>query len=708
LKLISDYPSVSLHFVRTTANLADYLTRQGLPEGDLEKLNLKSVNVLDFYDELPKKEFTLIEWVKFCADHPEYLTVNTHSVNLITQSFEKVVDYITESHKLDFPDPDPPEVYYSSTGIKNISDLKEPVEILKERLSRPNIIAKQREEFLGLIENCIASENFSFLDSKTNLEYKLVLDLLMVKDEEQFKILIPKILIGPLLSYTHLLGHLGVRKMLQNLQSFYFEKKYTVVKSFVSSCYACFMNHGSSRKVKLGNYPVAEFPFEEVSVDLAESLNTVNGLSHLLIVQCILTNFILIYPLKSKTAQEVCKVFLYNVLQSFNVLRIHQDNGPCFRHAQWLKLMAILNIQIVNSSAQNPSSRGKAERAVGQVKLLMKKFLSSASSESLNWDLLPFLVSKLMNHTVSVQTGFKPAEMIFGRDNMSQAFFDREKLLPVHHSVSQNKHAIEKLSLELRNMAKSAQENLIQLRHESNEKTNKNRIEKPFKTNDIVFVLDRYNLPGNNRPLKSKFFPSPYVVLKPYFTTCLVRRLADNFTALYSMDDLKLYKGTDPIFSTLPVEVNKVLLHSFQDLIESDYITLLKHDPLDIPTGIPLIDTVDPERFDNKPIFTPIAPVKDEFYTGEDDIPDKILDPDPHRAVNLAPDSKRGGGPGGNTFLDDAIEDDVDDDSPDTGGPVTRSKAEKLRTAADPQNNILIPDASAPLPPIEESEEGPL
>ena len=39
LKLLSDYPLVTLHFVRTTANLADYLTRQGLPPGDLEKLN---------------------------------------------------------------------------------------------------------------------------------------------------------------------------------------------------------------------------------------------------------------------------------------------------------------------------------------------------------------------------------------------------------------------------------------------------------------------------------------------------------------------------------------------------------------------------------------------------------------------------------------------------------------------------------------------
>ena len=54
LKLLSDYPMVTLHFIRTTANLADYLTRQGLPTGDLEKFNIKQLDIVDFYDKLPK------------------------------------------------------------------------------------------------------------------------------------------------------------------------------------------------------------------------------------------------------------------------------------------------------------------------------------------------------------------------------------------------------------------------------------------------------------------------------------------------------------------------------------------------------------------------------------------------------------------------------------------------------------------------------
>ena len=72
------------------------------------------------------------------------------------------------------------------------------------------------------------------------------------------------------------------------------------------------------------------------------------------------------------------------------------------------------------------------------------------------------------------------------------------------------------------------------------------------------------------------------------------------------MDDLKVYKGVDPMFSSLPPEVNKVLLNKFEDLIDSDFKTILKFDPLDIPDGIQLLDTVDPKLPDEDLIFEPL------------------------------------------------------------------------------------------------------
>ena len=122
---------------------------------------------------------------------------------------------------------------------------------------------------------------------------------------------------------------------------------------------------------KIGMYPIPEYPFAEVSMYLCDNLNAVWGYNHLLIIQAVLTDYVLIYPLKSETAQEFSKIFLYSVLRNINIARVHTDNGPVFQNSQWLKLMSSLNIQIINSSARNPSSRGKAEKAVSMVKTLL-------------------------------------------------------------------------------------------------------------------------------------------------------------------------------------------------------------------------------------------------------------------------------------------------------------------------------------------------
>jgi hypothetical protein len=101
LKLLSDYPLVILKFIRTTANLADYLTRQGLPKGDLKKFNINQIEIHDFYDKLPKDEFTLQEWAKYCEEHPEYLTINAPSVNCLSSTLGTQIGQQLE-HTLDF------------------------------------------------------------------------------------------------------------------------------------------------------------------------------------------------------------------------------------------------------------------------------------------------------------------------------------------------------------------------------------------------------------------------------------------------------------------------------------------------------------------------------------------------------------------------------------------------------------------------------
>ena len=194
LKILSDYPLVTLHFVRTTANLADYLTCQWLPPGDLEKLNLKNIEIKDFHHLLPKPEFTLQEWAKFCSDHPEYLTVNTPTINYITQVLEETVDHITQHGVTQSC---PPLSVYSNMAIDNVRDIVRPLDILKEKLSRENIIKQQKIELKDIYMKTFASENFEYFDKENGQKFQLILDLLPIHFENDFKVYVPPSLVGP-------------------------------------------------------------------------------------------------------------------------------------------------------------------------------------------------------------------------------------------------------------------------------------------------------------------------------------------------------------------------------------------------------------------------------------------------------------------------------------------------------------------------------
>ncbi len=118
-----------------------------------------------------------------------------------------------------------------------------PLEILKNKFSRDILIREQKLQFKQIYKNCLASPDFEYeaINEKGNRQkYKLIFDLLMFQQNDEYKIYVPDKLIGVLLAYTHLLGHLRTGKMLKNMQSYYFPAMYTTVKSFASSVIAVF------------------------------------------------------------------------------------------------------------------------------------------------------------------------------------------------------------------------------------------------------------------------------------------------------------------------------------------------------------------------------------------------------------------------------------------------------------------------------------
>jgi hypothetical protein len=227
---------------------------------------------------------------------------------------------------------------------------------------------------------------------------------------------------------------------------------------------------------------------QEVSVDLAENLNKVSGFSHLLIVKCALSGFTLILPLVSESSSEVNRTFKNCVLLQYSVQRVHSDTSRCFRALGWLKLLSAWGVTVINTSSINPSARGMAECEVNLVKLMMKKYLSTASHETYNWDMLTYICTKVINYSINPISGIMPAQMIYGKDDNGPSFLQSNEMAPPHYSIKSDKLTIEKITQEIKEMTEYARDKITQARIIAHERVNKNRITKNWAPGNIVFV----------------------------------------------------------------------------------------------------------------------------------------------------------------------------------------------------------------------------
>jgi hypothetical protein len=251
--------------------------------------------------------------------------------------------------------------------------------------------------------------------------------------------------------------------------------------------------------------------------------------------------------------------------------------------------MASMQIKVIGSAALHPQGRGQIERSVGIVKLLLKKALATKSTY--NWEFLPYLIAKIYNTTKNLTTNSSPNDLVFGSMEGDSPFMSNVVDPPLpHYMVKNDQTRILSLNEELKSLTEKAQELIFAQKVKTNEYLNKNRVSNPFKAGDIVFHLDTLRVEGQNRSLKTRLSPSPFVVIRPLVSTTLIKRLADGFTALYRNADLKKFSPTNAIFKDLHPTVSRVLRNSFENLINSDFESITKHDPLQVMKPIALLD----------------------------------------------------------------------------------------------------------------------
>ena len=158
---------------------------------------------------------------------------------------------------------------------------------------------------------------------------------------------------------------------------------------------------------------VAEAPFDLLCLDILKLGVTTEGNRYVLVCVDHFSKFLIVEPLKTKSAEEVAKAILNKVVLIHGAPRkIHSDKGKEFVNSVVEHLRKILQVDQSTTAGYNP----RANRVTERVNRDIIKMLQKSCVIPQEWDVrLPFVVF-CHNITMHSSTGESPYFVIHGRD----------------------------------------------------------------------------------------------------------------------------------------------------------------------------------------------------------------------------------------------------------------------------------------------------
>ncbi len=570
-KIIDSFPNIKLAFIGTNRNPADFLSRRyDIAKPDITKLHLPTyVNDL-LNDYIPQdRVFTLNEWINWVNENNQFIEyVVPEEDRPKLQSFKiKTIDVALK---------------YSN---RNVSTIFNPIRSLEKILTQETIITKQKEELSELYNQCASSTLHKLI--KDDHHYALNHGILYIKLTENapLKMMIPDSLLSAYIAMTHLASnHGGYERMVANLENYYHEDINKNSRLYARACFACQVVNYNNRPHKLGTFPLTSDACEILYMDVMENIGKSGQQSkfqHILLCKDPVSNFMILIPMRTKTAEEFLHVFTTNVFQIFHPKQIWSDNGPLFSSKLTIRVLALLGTEMIYSSAYSPLSHGSIEVMVKVFKASMRKYLSV--EKNLNWSLMAPVISHIHNSSKIVKSKYSPYEILFGQDNhLSKGYLDTTKLPKLHPALQNEKESLERKNNNLKNIMQEVKQRIEKERDVRLDSRNRTRVSRNFTIGDIAFVKDRSQIKGTTQPLRTRFYTNPFVILYIKPTTVLLQRLSDGLVLNRHKNDIKKYVPFSEDFQHLPMEVLKICQQETYNITPQQLEDLLKVEDLEV------------------------------------------------------------------------------------------------------------------------------
>jgi hypothetical protein len=217
--------------------------------------------------------------------------------------------------------------------------------------------------------------------------------------------------------HNDLCGHHGVNRMIELLRenNHDWEKMKEQVKQFVQRCPCCQKN--DQRRTAVVGRPFTlstADPMRKIYVDLIENLREdTEGNKHILVLIDAFSRFVMMYPIKEKTALAVAKAMFQMIGDYGAPKELVSDRGPCFVNDILDSLLTLLGTDHQLTLAYSKEENGMVERANKEIMRHLRNIIFDRNVIS-QWSTYLPLVKRIFNSSVHSITKVAPAKVIFG------------------------------------------------------------------------------------------------------------------------------------------------------------------------------------------------------------------------------------------------------------------------------------------------------
>ena len=508
------------------------------------------------------------------ADPSDTANLDTHhTVNLpepVTPS--EPVDLTTDSHvkshlkriskHLDAPSkaPDPFKVHWDLGRLLHFIT------------SYNQLITYQKQDLADIYQKCLSSKDFLHTTKDGVYQLKNLL-LYITLDTGHEKIVAPPSKIGTMIALFHLLEkHAGAKRLVHCMSHYYIPSLLPLARLYTSTCYTCLLVN-KSKQSKIGHTPSLRCAYT-VHMDLIEDLNPNSGYRHVLVVVDSFSKFLMAWPIKSKSTNQILPFLVCSLYQFFNVRTIITDNASLFVSRQFSDALKRLQIYHAKLPPYSPRSNGQSEIFVQHIKTGLRKSLAHAASEK--WlSELPLLVKV---HNTSKLSGFNlsPLQIIHGElDPNSVTELTNPSLnleVPPHKSSTETSQDMKN---KLKLMRKILEENSLKAKT----RRNKNLPLPNLKIHDYVIAKDFRIIPGLNKTLHTKYVNEIFVVEKVKTRSVVARSLSNYTLKLISFNNLKIVNANNFDKLNIPQDIMKLLLRDSYTLTQAEKFFIAEKSP---------------------------------------------------------------------------------------------------------------------------------